>query len=447
MTAGGGSGRTVGVERTAHGWRVRWTDPWSRRTAKGGFRTKADADAYYRRILGDMARGEYMDPRAGRITLAAWADDWLAGARNLSRGGRDTYRRDLDRHILPVLGKVPVGRLGADDIDRYLTGLLVQRPPDGRPARGLAHSPGASLPDPRRGEAVPCTGLAPSTVHRHYRTLHRMLEVAWQRGMIARNPTEFVQPPVVPKQQRPVLDPLQVDALADHIAPRYRAWVYVMCYGTLRWSEAVGLRRMDVVTDEGPAVSAVSSRGAFDEIPPAINPGVGGATPAANRRERPSGATTRLIVAGQLVHRGPGEWERCEPKAGSKRSVTLPEFAAVELVAHLDTYSLPGADGLVFPTRNGTPIQSPSFTANVFKRALRKAGLPDMRIHDLRHTAVSLALAAGIDPKISQARAGHRSSSLHMDTYGHLFAGADEAVAVRLDQLRAEALRNRLRAV
>jgi integrase len=231
-----------------------------------------------------------------------------------------------------------------------------------------------------------------------------MLEVARLRGIIARNPCEHVEPPVVPRVERPVLDPLGVEALADTIAPRYRAWVYVMCYGTLRWSEAVGLRRMDV-----------------------------------------DGA--RLSVAGQLVHRGRGVWERVEPKAGSRRVVTLPGFAAGELVSHVETYSLPGPDGLVFPTRNGTPVQSPSFTANVFKRALRKAGLPAMRIHDLRHTAVSLALAAGIDPKTSQTRAGHRSSSLHLDLYGHMFEGADAAVAGRLDDLRAEALRSRLRAV
>jgi integrase len=395
----------MGVERTATGWRVRWTDPWGRRTAKGGFRYKADADAYHKRIIGDIARGEYLDPRAGRKTLAVWADEWLAGARNLTAGGRDTYRRDLDRYILPALGKVAVGRLSAGDVDRYLA---------------------------ERADA----GLAPSTVHRHYRTIHRMLEVARQRGLIARNPTEFVQPPTVPKQQRPVLDPLQIDLLADTIAERYRAWVYAMCYAALRWSEAVGLRRGDVSNAQEPRSPSESNLASRYKASKGEGPGL--STPT---------HILQLRVAGQLIHRGPGVWERVEPKAGSRRVVTLPAFAAAELATHLDTYSLPGPDGLVFPTRNGTPIQSPSFTANVFKRALRKAGLPDMRIHDLRHTAVSLALAAGIDPKTSQARAGHRSSSLHMDLYGHAFAGADEAVAHRLDDLRAEALRNRLRAV
>jgi integrase len=148
-----------------------------------------------------------------------------------------------------------------------------------------------------------------------------------------------------------------------------------------------------------------------------------------------------------LIHRGPGEWERVPPKTGKTRTVTLPDFAAAELAAHLDVYSLPGPDGLVFPTRNGTPVQSPSFTANIYRRALRAAGLPMLRIHDLRHTAVSLALAAGGDPKASQARAGHASSALHMDTYGHAYPAGDVELAKMLAEHRAKVLRGRLRAV
>ena len=105
---------------------------------------------------------------------------------------------------------------------------------------------------------------------------------------------------------------------------------------------------------------------------------------------------------------------------------------------------MPGPDGLVFPTRNGTPVQSPSFTANVFKRALQQAGLPDMRIHDLRHTAVSLVIDAGIHPKLGQARAGHASSALHMDLYGHLYVGADQAVADALEELRSKSQQRHL---
>jgi integrase len=402
------------VERTRYGtWRVRWTDPWGRQVSKT-WKTKALADAHYRRVLGDMARGEYVDPRLGRITLAVWADQWLEGARNLSRGGHDTYRRDLDRHILPALGKVPVGKMSGVDVDRYLT--------------------------------TASASLAPSTVHRHYRTLHRLFEVARRHGLVVRNPCEFVEPPKVPRKERTALTIAQVDDLAAAISPRYRAWVYVMAYGGLRWSEAIGLRRGNV--QFGPASGVVShAHVAAQRRPSEETARAHPRTAQISRDESGCQPLITLRVIEQLVHRGRREWERTQTKTGKPRVVTLPGFAAGELAAHLERYSLEGPDGLVFPTSRGTPVQSPSFTANVFKRALRKARLPDVRIHDLRHTAVSLAIDAGANVKVSQARVGHASASLHLDVYGHAYEAADVAVAERLDVLRAESQRGRLRAV
>jgi integrase len=412
----------MGITKTPYGTFVaRWTEPTGRRTSQT-FKTKADARAHLRKTYGDIARGVYTDRRRGKSTVAAWADDWLAGVRNLSRGGHDTYRRDLDRHILPKLGRVPLGKLTRVDIDRYLSSLE----------------------------------LSPSTVHRHYRTLHRMLAVAVQSGMIARNPCEHVQPPRVSQPEIQVLDAGQVDALAAAITPRYRAWVYVMAYGALRWSESVGLRRGRVsLSSRRETDQATGASGLRSGVDPAS--GVGGLDNGTTGRigsvwrqtalHPPPHTPTQIAIVEQLVHRGRGEWERTEPKAGSRRVVTLPDFVNNEMVAHLDAYSLPGDDGLVFPTRNGTPIQAPSFRTNIFRRALDKAGLPPMRVHDLRHTAVSLAIEAGANPKLSQARAGHSSIGIHLDRYGHLFPGADESVAQALDELHAKVQRGRLRVV
>ena len=351
-------------------YRIRYSDPWGRRVSRT-FDTAADARAHYRRVQGDLARGEYADPRRARMTVAEWADEWLAGARNLTTGGREMYDQALG-HILPELGRIPLGKLSPSDVDRYLTAKLDR--------------------------------LAPSTVHRHYRTLHRMLRIAVDRGVIPRNPCGPVEPPRIPPVDRRVLDVDELDRLADAISPRYRAWLLVMAFGGLRWSESIGLRR-----------------------------------------RRVNGA--RLEVVEQLVRRRSGEWERVEPKARSIRTITLPDFVANEMVGHLDRYSAAGPDGLVFCTRNGTPPQAPSFRTNTFGRALERAGLPSIRIHDLRHTAVSLAIAAGADPKASQARAGHSSIGVHLDVYGHLYPAADVAVAAALDDLHARAQRARLRAV
>ena len=84
------SGLMARVERLISGkYRIRWTDPWGKRTSKT-FATAADANAHYRKVLGDMARGEYIRP--SKVTLEAWADQWLAVALHPVR---DRLRRDL----------------------------------------------------------------------------------------------------------------------------------------------------------------------------------------------------------------------------------------------------------------------------------------------------------------------------------------------------------------
>lgn len=354
----------MSIERTNSGtYRVRWRDDTGTQRAKS-FRRKIDAQNFEAQTRLDLQRGTYIAPTAGTITLRAWADEWLAGARNLGAGGRDTYRRDLDRHILPALGGLQLRRVTDSAIDRYLTAELDR-------------------------------GLAPSTVHRHYRTLHRMLGVAVDRGRIPRNPCGPVTPPKIEHTEMRFLDLGQVEALAAAIHPRYRAWVYLAAHGGPRWSECVGLRRARV---DGP----------------------------------------RVTIAEQLVRRSDRRWHRDAPKTkAGRRTIVVPGFVADELAAHLDQWAAPDADGLVFPNRAGNPLISSSFTGNVFKPALVRAGLdPAVRIHDLRHTAVTLAIAVGAHPKAIQARMGHASISVTLDRYGHLFPEQDSMIAGELDRLR-----------
>ena len=76
-----------------------------------------------------------------------------------------------------------------------------------------------------------------------------------------------------------------------------------------------------------------------------------------------------------------------------------------------------------------------AFRARVWRPATRAASLDGLRIHDLRHTAVALWIAAGANPKEVAARAGHASVSFTLDRYGHLYPEADMALRDRLDAL------------
>jgi integrase len=75
------------------------------------------------------------------------------------------------------------------------------------------------------------------------------------------------------------------------------------------------------------------------------------------------------------------------------------------------------------------------FRNRIWRPATLAAGLPGLRIHDLRHTAVALWIAAGASPKEVAVRAGHTSTSFVLDRYDHLFPESDAALCDRLDTL------------
>jgi integrase len=104
-----------------------------------------------------------------------------------------------------------------------------------------------------------------------------------------------------------------------------------------------------------------------------------------------------------------------------------------ELAAHLDAPGDPEA--FVFTAPQGGPLRLPAFRARLWRLATRAAGREGLRIHDLRHTAVALWIAAGANPKEVSARAGHSSVSFTLDRYGHLYPESDAALRDRLDAL------------
>ena len=89
----------------------------------------------------------------------------------------------------------------------------------------------------------------------------------------------------------------------------------------------------------------------------------------------------------------------------------------------------------MFTAPQGGPLRVTAFRARVWRPATRAAGLEGLRIHDLRHTAVALWIAAGANPKEVASRAGHASVSFTLDRYGHLYPEADSALRDRLDAL------------
>jgi integrase len=230
-------------------------------------------------------------------------------------------------------------------------------------------------------------GLAPSSLHRHYRTLRRVLQVAVEKEKISSNSCDRFQPPRVPKREMVFLAWEQAVDLAEAAGERYRALIYLAVDSGMRWSELVGLRRAKVDLQ---------------------------------RR--------KVRVTEHLIRLESGEWLRKETKtAAGVRSITISAETAKILAAHIERYTAPALDALVFPNSAGKPLMLSTFWQHHFQPALRAAGLA-CRSHDLRHTSVALAIAEGAHPKAIQARMGHSSINVTLDRYGHLLPELDEAV-------------------
>ncbi len=133
----------------------------------------------------------------------------------------------------------------------------------------------------------------------------------------------------------------------------------------------------------------------------------------------------------------------CEPKSASGRRVVVLGKTTIEILKkHFELQQterqFAGAkwkeNDLIFPTSIGTPMEASNLVEH-FKDYLKLANLPDIRFHDLRHTAASLMLLKGIHPKVVQERLGHSDIGITLNLYSHVLPGMQEDAAEKLDEL------------
>ena len=149
--------------------------------------------------------------------------------------------------------------------------------------------------------------------------------------------------------------------------------------------------------------------------------------------------TAGVVEVAEVVTEMHGHLYLGPPKTtAGRRRVGLPRVVVEALQEHLAGRSIE-PDGFVFALSNGGPLRTANFRTRVWRPATRAAGLEGLRIHDLRHTAVALWIAAGAGPKEVAARAGHTSVSFTLDRYGHLYPEADRALRDRLDRFHEAA--------
>lgn len=236
-----------------------------------------------------------------------------------------------------------------------------------------------------------------STVIAAYGVLAGIIDSAVDDKRAARNEARGVELPRKVSKAHIYLTHTQVDALAaDMRDVQKRTLVRVLAYTGVRWGEVTGLRVR--------AVDFQRKRLRVDENAVEVN--------------------GHIIVG--------------TPKNHERRTVPYPAFLEAELRAAVAGKR---PTDLVFGSSNDTHLRTPDSRDGWFAQARKRCDLPAaLTIHDLRHTAASLAVAAGAHVKAVQRMLGHKSAAMTLDTYADLFDEDLDIVAARLDEARAAEL-------
>ncbi|MGO9457604.1 MAG: tyrosine-type recombinase/integrase [Acidimicrobiales bacterium] len=246
----------------------------------------------------------------------------------------------------------------------------------------------------QRAASVPA-----SAIRRRFSVFRKVMGDAVTDERIAKSPCRDIALPQDRLLDIEVLTAEEVAKLAAAMPEWCRSFVWVAAYTGLRWSEMIGLRRRDI-----------------DLLHRRIN------------------------VCRQIVEVGSRFEGFNEPKTeAGKRSIDLPPFLC-KIIEDQLVRAQPGPDGLVFVNTRKQPPHLSSFTSQAWKRARAKIDRSDLRWHDLRHTAVALAIANGAHPKAIQERMGHSSITVTLDRYGHLFPSLGAEVADGLEATYQAAL-------
>jgi len=309
----------------------------------------------------------------GQVTVAQYLESWLQSASlSLRPKTQRQYEQIARQHIGPTIGELMLADLQPDHIQSLYSAKLEH-------------------------------GASPSTVRILHAVLHRALSRAVRWGLIDRNPTDAVDRPRLRRKEMKTLTAEQVRCLLA--AARASRLETVLCLAVttgLRQGELLGLRWSDL-----------------------------------------DWRTGHLRVQRQVQRIGGQGLVFGEPKSASGRRVVV---LGPAMIGRLRTYQERQAlekivaggrwqeNGLVFPSTIGTPMEARNLVRS-FKALLKEAGLPEIRFHDLRHTAATLMLQEGVHPKIVQERLGHSQISLTLDIYSHVLPTMQEEAARKLDSL------------
>jgi integrase len=355
----------------------RGADGTRRQRWKGGFKTRPAAQAYLREQLVKIDKGSYVSP--SRMKLATFLrENWLPSLADIRPSTRDSYVRIIEAHIIPALGTIELAKLQPERILRLYRDLST-------------------------------AGLSPKTIRNVHGVLRTALGAAVLWSYLESNPATRMKPPKLKSvksrsRDRTVWGPEELRAFLRATAddPMAAAWRLLITTG-MRRGELLGLRWADL--DLG---------------------------------ERTATIRQTLVVVNYEV-------TISEPKTeAGERTLSLDPDTVASLRTHQASQAAERLamgrlwvdTGLVFTAPGGEAIHPQRFS-DWFQQRIRRAGLPRIRLHDVRHSYITAGLEAGVPMKVMSERAGHSTLAITADLYSHvrtkLDADAAEMVARVID--------------
>jgi integrase len=366
--------RTVPSAREGVGlrWLARYVDQQGRERTKA-FARKTDAVSWLDGETAGHMTGTWTDPKLSAVTFGALAERWITTKATRAPKTVAGYRSVLDTLVLPRWADVALRDMSFDDIQEWVSGLSVN---------GSVRFPGK--------------GLGAGQVIQAYQVVSQVLRFAVRAKHLPANPADAVELPRKPETTQRYLTHEQLHRLAV-ASGRFRTLVLVLGYCGLRFGEATALPVADVNCK--------------------------------TRRIHVRRSVTYVTHMGLIEG---------DTKNHTTRAVPVPKF----LVPLLGT-ELAGKEGheLVFPSHRGgylteselrwvfdTAVQSVHTAAAAQRQEeTDETGetvtpeFPVITPHELRHTCASLAISAGANVKVLQTLLGHKTATLTLDRYGHLF--------------------------
>jgi len=340
--------------------------------------SKKDAERELRAILTRVEGGAHVKPT--KVTVGEFLMQWLENyvLTNTSPRTAEGYRVIIQRHLMPSLGIIPLPQLQPSHIQGYYARAL---------SEGRADNNGK---------------LSARTVRNIHKVLSEALSHAVKWQILVRNVALAVDPPRPSQPEMATFTEEQarlfLEAAADF---PYHELFTVALYTGMRRSELLGLPWKDVDL-----------------------------------------YLAQLSVTQTLHRLSDRGFVFTKPKtAKSRRTIALPPTVCI-LLRQLKERQIAERlllglrlqdDDLVFSKPDGKPLD-PSTITHTFRKIVKRAELPILRLHDLRHTHASLMLKQRVHPKIVSERLGHSSIGITLDTYSHVMPGLQEAAALRFEE-------------